>query len=107
MRTIENIALVLTAIRARIAGVAAPMLRRASAKLQRAADACEPSTIISPAKPVLWTTEGGLPFYDRDGKLVHRETEYVPGTESPIMTNGLPAAWLFEYPKPVTGSRPQ
>lgn len=41
MRTIENIAPVLTAMRARLASVAAPLPKRASALFQRAADACE------------------------------------------------------------------
>ncbi len=87
---------VLTTLRAPLA----PLLRRASAALRRAADACEPvvQQASPPASPT-WTTEGGLPFYDDDGRLERREP-FEPtndGRKPRYVPNrlGLPSTWII------------
>jgi hypothetical protein len=51
IRSLSSVAPALTTIRAHLAGVAAPLLRRAGSALQRAANACDTAAIASPANP--------------------------------------------------------
>lgn len=67
---------------------------------RRAADTCEPVAQQAgpPASPT-WTTEGGLPFYDDDGRLERREP-FEPtndGRKPRYVPNrlGLPSTWVI------------
>jgi hypothetical protein len=94
IRSLSSVAPALTTIRAHLAGVAAPLLRRAVSALQRAANTCESAAVVLPTKPVSWTTEGGLPYYDYYGVCTRFPLPDVePGTEpKPILGHhGLPS----------------